>query len=482
MVKNLKLLILILIIFKGGYAFAQEIIIGPYLQKPSNDSLLVKWQTKTPSKTILEFTNDDENFYTFKNNELSSEHQIEIFKPKLGQSYKYSIFASEENELKILENQAGLEEFTFNLPEINNSFAQIWVLGDPGVRGDPKLGRKIHKSQLSVKKEFFEYLAEKEESQNLDFIIALGDNAYPRGTFTQYKDGFFDPYAEHLGSYPVYSVFGNHDGGIDKKGLGIKASARSYPEPHGIYYDLFSLPGKESYYSFDYKDTHFIFLDSFDSLWEDFNGNNLEQVWTSNSTEKNSMLEWLENDLKAQSQNWTVVSFHHPPFGQSEHPEEKQQDIWKAWTNAYIVPLLHQYDVDLILMGHIHNYQRSFPISIKRTHFDRSILKPNTRLKEEKKFFMEKFIKILDHLHLPHYSAIPSTREKENYTKSDDPIYVIMGSSGAAFKKLPKFDSPVFFRTKQEAGSTLLQITPSKLMFKFIDRTGDIVDSFNIQK
>jgi acid phosphatase type 7 len=479
MAKNLKLTILISIVFQVNAAFAQKINVGPYIQRPNEKSHVIKWYTEEACPTILEYTSDNKNFYTYEINGLSLEHEIALYNLEPNTKYTYSIFTKKNNEYHVLENKAELDEFSFKYND--NDKLKVWVLGDPGVRGDPEMAGRIHRTQLKVKKEFFKYLEDNEIEKDLDFIIALGDNAYPRGTFTQYKEGFFDPYSEHLGSYTVFSAFGNHDGGIDKRGLGIKASARSYPEPHGVYYDIFSLPGNEAYYSFDRNNTHFIFLDSFDSLWEDFDGNNYEKVWTEKSSHENKMLKWLEADLKSNTQQWTVVSFHHPPFGQSEHPEEKKQDIWKAWTNAYITPLLHKYKVDIILMGHIHNYQRSYPISLKRNDIDRSRLKPQKHLKEEKKAFREKYIGILDDLDLPHYSAIPSSLKKDTYIKNNDPIYVIMGSSGAAFKELPDKKNRIFFMNKQKAGSAFLEITGSSLNFKFIGSDGDLIDKFTIE-
>jgi acid phosphatase type 7 len=478
MVKKLKYLLILILAFQGNIVFANEIVIGPYLQLPTKDSVLIKWHTEDLSPSIIEYTNDHENFYTYEDSVLKKKHEILLPNLKPSTEYEYSIFEKDDNEFKSLENQIDQDGFKFHSFKDNSSELITWILGDPGVSGDPKMGKRIHKTQTKVKKAFFKYL-EKNNIPSLDFIIALGDNAYSHGTYKEFKHGFFTPYAEVLSSYPAYSVFGNHDGGIDKEKMTY--SARSYPKAHGIYYDLFSLPHNESYYSFNRGNTHFVFLDSFDSFWENFNGENYEKVWTENSSERNSMLEWLEKDLKSHSETWTVVAFHHPPFGQTEHKDEKTQDIWKAWTNAYIAPILHKHNVDLVLMGHIHNYQRSYPVHLQREDLDRLSLKPKSKIKKHKEHFVRKYIKLLDKLNLPRYIPIATSNERIHYSKKDDPIYVIMGSSGAAFRDLPDEVDPSFFVREKKAGSTLLRITKDQINLKFISSHGDILDEFIIR-
>ena len=418
-IKIQNILLAVSISIATNPAFANKITLGPYLQQSGKDSVIVKWQTKKLAPSILEYSKDGENFYTIKENILKKEHELLLTGLDADTKYSYSIFAlnkkkSKDGSYKILENRDDAEQFQFSSLKEKPEIVSVWVLGDPGVRGDRKLGRKIHKTQLKVRKEFFNYL-HANRIDDFEFIIALGDNAYSHGTLREYKKGFFEPYSEILPSYSVYSAFGNHDGGIDKKHMTY--SARSYPSPRGVYYDLFSLPGNEVYYSFDRGEVHFVFLDSFDSLWENLQSNNFEKVWTDKSSAPNKMLDWLKQDLKQNKKTWTVVCFHHPPFGQTELIDEKTQDIWKAWTNAYIAPVLHESNVDLVLMGHIHNYQRSYPLRLERNDLDRSKLKAKSKIKKDKKHFVEKYIKLLDELKLPRYLPIASSTEKKSYTK-----------------------------------------------------------------
>jgi predicted phosphodiesterase len=108
------------------------------------------------------------------------------------------------------------------------------------------------------------------------------------------------------------------------------------------YKNQFSL--SNAYYSFDYHNVHFIAMDSM-------------LPYTINSPQYS----FVKNDLISTSQNpnikWIIVYFHHPMYtSPSKHPS----DILLRETYH---PLFDQYGVDLVLQGHNHNYERSYPIT-----------------------------------------------------------------------------------------------------------------------
>ncbi len=104
------------------------------------------------------------------------------------------------------------------------------------------------------------------------------------------------------------------------------------------YYDNFELPNNEKWYSVVYENILFILLNSNLPL-----DDNSEQYW------------WLRNELSnASGYNYRIVLFHHPIYNVGLHePDEKN-------IGTYIVPLFINYDVDLVISGHDHNYQRFF--------------------------------------------------------------------------------------------------------------------------
>jgi 3',5'-cyclic AMP phosphodiesterase CpdA len=102
-------------------------------------------------------------------------------------------------------------------------------------------------------------------------------------------------------------------------------------------------------FSFDYGRVHWTVLDS-----------NVYTDWTSPALKA-----WLEADLRAaQGADWRIVALHHPLFQSSRSHFDDQ------WMRP-ISPILEQYGVDLVLAGHVHNYQRTAPLRFAPTRVGR---------------------------------------------------------------------------------------------------------------
>ncbi len=117
-----------------------------------------------------------------------------------------------------------------------------------------------------------------------------------------------------------------------------------------LFYYQFALPKmadiedayKEHHYSFDYGVAHFIGLDS----------NTEATVKAANA--------FLEADLKKARENkdikWIIVMLHHPVYSACSTHGSTQRVI-DNW-----VPIFEKYKVDLVLGGHDHNFERTYPI------------------------------------------------------------------------------------------------------------------------
>ena len=129
-------------------------------------------------------------------------------------------------------------------------------------------------------------------------------------------------------------AIGNHDYDDDKK--------RDVTLLQVLYKNHFGL--SNTYYSFDYHNVHFIAIDSM-------------LPYTINSPQYS----FVRNDLISTSQNpdikWIIVYFHHPMY---TSPSKHTSDSLLRDTYH---PLFDQYGVDLVLQGHNHNYQRSYPLT-----------------------------------------------------------------------------------------------------------------------
>ncbi len=208
-----------------------------------------------------------------------------------------------------------------------------------------------------------------------DFVVVPGDIVYERGRISEYRTRFWPVYnadqvdtagAPLMRSVPMISAPGNHD--TDTRDL------NKYPDALAYYYywdqPLNGPLGAEggplvptltaddsnrtpflraagdaylrmSNYSFDYGNAHWLVIDS--NPYVDF-------------TDK-VLSDWVAADLaKARGATWRFVMFHHPGFNSArEHYEQQHMRL--------LSPLFEAGKVDVVFNGHVHNYQRSFPLT-----------------------------------------------------------------------------------------------------------------------
>jgi len=163
------------------------------------------------------------------------------------------------------------------------------------------------------------------ETIPFDLMIHTGDIAYDHGSLGDFESKFFGVYARLLGRAPIFPASGNHE----------YDTAEAAP-----FRQVFVLPenggpdGRERWYSFDWGDVHFVALDT-------------ERTGAEQAA-------WLEADLAANRLPWTVVYGHKPPHSTGDHGDD-------AGFRQFFVPILEAHDVDLVLSGHDHHYERFTP-------------------------------------------------------------------------------------------------------------------------
>jgi|GEM_PF-1926941 len=210
----------------------------------------------------------------------------------------------------------------------------------------------------------------------VDMLIVLGDNAYAAqaqydpvlcntnvipcpnnscrsdGGDYAYQKAFFDPLENILDNNIAWTTIGNHEVDYQMYDENIKEFANIFPY----------INQNKGYYSYDYGKVHFVCLNSEirDPLF---------------SENVNDMKTWLINDLTnaQQTADWTVVSFHHPIHSAAPKWQrntlisntdaetflsEIEPDMRTMIDN--IAEVLDSFEVDLVMTGHNHHYERSF--------------------------------------------------------------------------------------------------------------------------
>ena len=98
------------------------------------------------------------------------------------------------------------------------------------------------------------------------------------------------------------------------------------------------------FYSYEYNKVHFLVMSA-------------KSVYYKGSEQYNFVLEDLKKASENENVNWIVVSSYGPPYtSPSEHTAFKElREVYH--------PIFEQYGVDLVLSGHNHNYQRTYPLT-----------------------------------------------------------------------------------------------------------------------
>jgi 3',5'-cyclic-AMP phosphodiesterase len=181
---------------------------------------------------------------------------------------------------------------------------------------------------------YFQTVVKDIATMNPDLIIATGDLVGSSDNYSEYAKKFSDwKKIDAPLLSKTYAAMGNHDN-IENKGVKAWQDAFNFPTNGPAGYS-------ETVYSFDFKNSHFVFLNS-----------NHEKEHLVNAEQRT----WLDQDLTKNKKTNTFVIFHEPAYpvsskiteGLDKNPGERDA-LWQ---------ILKKYDVTAIFSGHEHIVSR----------------------------------------------------------------------------------------------------------------------------
>ena len=455
--------IVLLLLFQWT-AMAQQIIVRPYLQ-PGNASGLGKeekvliWQAVgVPADFKVTYTGgrsfDDQK----KVREAKVTSEVfnmggvisRIYRATLNRLVLDSVFVYDVN---LNGKSIASEWFYTRTTRDRTKFA---VVGDSG---------EGSKEQAAIAYQMYK--------TNPDYVLIVGDIVYETGLAREYLRNFF-PY--YMGKIPFYSVIGNHDvlsDDLDKYADGLAyfhymdlplnaPVGEFYLKPKGgndaiKNFKSITRPRYPSMtnYSFDYGNVHIAVLDS--------------NPYTAPLDPQ--LLPWLINDLKSSKADWKLVSFHHPGFNSnSAHNDDQLMRL--------LSPILEELNVDLVLSGHVHNYQRTVPLLFnpkKDASGKQYVISAEGRVDGE--------------------FTLDTTFDGATNTKPKGIIYIITGAGGAPlyddrltnrpdqWLNGPQSENPFTIRMVSDRHSfTLIETKGRSLTLKQIDKEGNVFDEIKLTK
>lgn len=406
-----------------------QIVRGPYLQQGTSSSITIRWATNAPVQGVVWYgTDPDRLCLKHQETTITSDHIVKLSGLTKDTKYYYAIGTVGGIQI------GGTEDYFFVTAPSQESVSvglrpiRIWVLGDAGRGNDVA---------ASVRDGYLKFT----QTRHTDLWLMLGDNAYDTGTYEEYQRGIFDMYPQVLRSSVLWTAIGNHD-----------ARCANSQLQTGPYYELFSPPtrGKAggvpsfsaAYYSFDYGNIHFICLDSYGS----------------DRSSSGRMLNWLADDLAASRQDWKVAFWHHPPYTKGSHDSDTEIELIEM--REVVLPIVEEANVDIVMCGHSHSYERSYLINGhygSSDSFDEQMKKDGGSGREDESGVYQK----------PLLASHGGT------------VYIVAGTSALADHVSPH---PAMYTSLSIPGSLVLDVQGKRLDVKFIDCHGQVNDYFTIKK
>ncbi len=128
-------------------------------------------------------------------------------------------------------------------------------------------------------------------------------------------------------------------------------------EPYA-YLNYFDVPsnGNETfngrYYSYDFGDVHYVVLDTmfYESNHEDNHDTHHPNLY-------DVQVQWLRQDLAANTKKWTVVLMHRDPFQYAFDRPGASRAVGFDDEGVLFMPIFDEFNVDLVLSAHLHTYR-----------------------------------------------------------------------------------------------------------------------------
>ncbi|WP_244833487.1 metallophosphoesterase family protein [Clostridium sp. BJN0001] len=244
-----------------------------------------------------------------------------------GSTYEYRVVAVDKNNSEHVSKTN-----TFKTEEENNTDTKFIVFGDSqsGKPANPEY-TPWHNTITEAYK----------ENADADFVTNIGDLVEIGGNY-QHWDNWFKAAEGVIDNIPEMPVQGNHEtySNNDFASAAPKDFKGQFSVPDN---GLSSLIGQT--YSYDYGNVHFVVLDSQE-----------DEEAPSNDKFLEDQAEWLENDLKHNTQKWTIAMFHKTPYyNKKTRNNPAVKDI--------LTPVLEKYHVDVVFNGHDHAISRTYAIN-----------------------------------------------------------------------------------------------------------------------
>jgi hypothetical protein len=357
-------------------------VVPPYLLFPTTDSISVMWETSLPGPSVVEYGRGGKLDQRVELKDSVTMHEVRLkgLEPEARYAYRVSTALPDGGTL-------ASDVRTFQTAVREDSAFSFAVIGD--TQRNPRVTGRVTRQMWA---------------RRPNFTIHCGDVVDNGPDKAEWVDELFRPAAPLLGRVAVFPCIGNHE------------------RNHAHYYRYFAaLPAPQYYYTYRYGNAQFFVIDSNKSL-----------------DPKSEQYIWLERELSRSNATWKFAYHHHPAFTSDDND---YGSTWRGETSRFgdknaqnLIPLYERYGVDINFNGHIHVYERSWPLRGGRVERQKGV------------------------------------------------VYVTSGGGGATLENFAPTPSWFKAQCRVDYHYCLLSVNGGRLEFKAFDHKGQLFDSFELTK
>ncbi len=283
----------------------------PFVSTPTAETANINWETNKKSTALIKYGEA----YPLKN-------KLEITLANRHHNIQLTNLASNTNyfaEVEIFNGDKSIstEKLSFKTAPAGIETFRFGVIGDTESR--PFINAQI---------------ANHVWGNRPDFFVLLGDitDGGKKPFKEQWTMEFFAGTNSLMQRVPIVPLAGNGDGDLY------------------WFNQYFNPPLKEGFYKYSWANADFFILHSYKKA---------------ELTPGGKQYTWLENELKKSGADWKFVLLHYAPYSSDE---DDYGNGWEGPTDngdpkvRKLIPLFEQYMVDMVFYGHLHCYERSWPV------------------------------------------------------------------------------------------------------------------------
>jgi predicted phosphodiesterase len=287
-------------------------LVQPYLQHVTRTGITVLWETSRPTSSLVRYGKQLPLTETITLDDPVNIHELRLCGLEPQTPYFYQVVSTDE-----LGQELVSDVFTFQTAVEEGTPFSFTVLAD--TQASPEV---VHA------------LAEQCFAQRPNFTLIAGDLVSTGTSKTDWTSHFFPNMHPLIARAAFFPAPGNHDQDAD------------------WYYRYIAAPEPEYCYDFRYGNAHFFMIDTNRPVGPG-----------------NEQYAWLDERLAASEADWKFAAHHHPPYTSDEND---YGDTWEGTSTQgdlnvrALAPLYEEHGVDIVFNGHIHVYERTWPIHADR--------------------------------------------------------------------------------------------------------------------